>query len=96
MFVVFLGLAKHKIFWRQFTKFAIVGVFNTVIDWSLFYVLTSFTGLNSLIANVISYTVAMIYNFFASTRCVLSFELRSKKRSGACLLSLRLKMLADF
>lgn len=66
----FLGLAKHKIFWRQFTKFAIAGVFNTVIDWSLFYVLTGFTGLNPLIANVISYTVAMIYNFFASTRFV--------------------------
>lgn len=76
----FLGLGRHKIFWRQFIKFAIVGVFNTVIDWSLFYILTSVAGLNPLLANIISYTVAMVYNFFASTRFVFRTTKQKSQR----------------
>lgn len=67
---VVFGLTKYRIFLRQVTKFVIVGFFNTVIDWLIFYILTSFTNLNPLFANIVSYSVATIYNFFASTRFV--------------------------
>lgn len=56
---MFAGLKQHR--WR-FTRFAAVGVLNTVIDFGVFYALTQ-AGIWPLAANVISFSAAVINSY---------------------------------
>ena len=62
---------------RRVGKFGLVGAFNTLIDFSLFNLLSSFAGLSLVFANLLSTTVAMVFSFVANKQMV--FE----KRSGS-------------
>lgn len=51
---------------RQFIKFSVVGVSNTTVDFVLFTLLTRVVGLHYLGANILSFTVAATWSYFAN------------------------------
>jgi putative flippase GtrA len=62
---------SHKKDFRQFYKFAVVGVFNTLIDFIVFLALTRlfvFFGDHVLYANVISFTFAVSNSYILNRR----------------------------
>lgn len=51
----------------QISRFGLVGVFNTVLDFAIFNALSSQAiGLNKVLANTVSTTIAMIFSFFVN------------------------------
>jgi putative flippase GtrA len=52
---------------RQFIKFAIIGVSNTVLDFIIFSGL-HWLGLNYLVANVISFSTAVLNSYYWNRR----------------------------
>ena len=65
----------------QIFKFVIVGGIATIIDWVIYYILFNFLHINPLIANIISFSVSVIYNYSASVRWVFNVNAeKSKKR----------------
>ncbi|MDO4681070.1 MAG: GtrA family protein [Aerococcus sp.] len=55
---------------EQFIKFGIVGVIATVIDLAVYLFLTKISGTNYLWANVMSFSISTIFNYWASMRYV--------------------------
>jgi putative flippase GtrA len=55
---------------KRVGKFGAVGVINTLLDFSIFNVLSSFLRLTLIEANIISTTVAMIFSFTANRHVV--------------------------
>lgn len=53
---------------RQFIKFAIVGVSNTVIDFSLYLMFTRWLGLYFLLANAFSFILAASWSYIINKR----------------------------
>jgi len=60
-------LLRFKIF-RQFVKFSLVGVFNTFIDFGVYFILTRFLGLYYIIANLIANLIALTFSFFVNKK----------------------------
>lgn len=48
----------------EIIRFAVVGGLTFVIDYSLLYALTEYIGLNYLISSALSFTVAVLVNYF--------------------------------
>jgi len=48
---------------KQFIKFALVGVLNTLIDFGVYYLLTRYAGLFYIYANIISVTLAITNSY---------------------------------
>lgn len=61
---------KNEKLLLQIFKFVIVGGIATLIDWAVYYVLYNFLHINPLIANILSFTVSVIYNYIASVKWV--------------------------
>ncbi|MBI3983734.1 GtrA family protein [Candidatus Microgenomates bacterium] len=61
---------------RRVGRFGIVGIINTLLDFSLFNVMSALFGLPLLVANVISTSVAMTFSFIANR----SFVFRSQDK----------------
>ena len=61
----------------QIFKFLIVGGIATIIDWILYYLLYNCLNINPLVANIISFSISTIYNYWASTKWV--FEVNQNK-----------------
>ena len=55
---------------RQFLRFAAVGLTAFAIDFGVLWLLNYPLGVNYLVANVISFTLSVIFNYFASVRWV--------------------------
>lgn len=73
--------SKKKNLFIQIFKFVIVGGIATVIDWAIYYVLYNFLHIKPLIANILSFSVSVIYNYTASVRWVFDVNSnKSKKR----------------
>lgn len=70
----------------QIFKFIIVGGTATIIDWAVYYVLYNFLHVNPLIANILSFTVSVIYNYIASVKWV--FDVNKEKS--------KIKMVIEF
>jgi putative flippase GtrA len=51
-------------------KFGIVGILNTVIDFTIYNVLSSRAGLTLVQANIVSTTIAMVFSFLANKHVV--------------------------
>lgn len=62
-----MDLLKHRVV-RQFVKFGIVGIFSTIIDWGIFYLLNLVFGVYYLTAKVLSFLVAVINSFIWNRR----------------------------
>jgi putative flippase GtrA len=48
---------------QRFLKFSVVGVIGAVVDFGIFNVLANLIGINSLLASVISFSMAVTSNF---------------------------------
>lgn len=59
---------------KQFAKFGVVGVIAFVIDYGLMVLLTELFHINYLISATISFTVSVIFNYFASMRYVFTHK----------------------
>ena len=55
----------------QIFKFIIVGGIATLIDWIIYYICYHFIGIAPLLANIISFSISVVYNFWASVKYVL-------------------------
>jgi putative flippase GtrA len=65
---------RYRTFWR----FSIVGVTNTLVDYSIFYSLTRTAGLDSLWANPISVESAILWSFIWNSLWTFSERKSSK------------------
>jgi len=70
----------------QIFKFVIVGGIATIIDWIIYYIVYNFLHVNPLIANIISFSISVIYNYIASVKWV--FDVNKNKN--------KFRMLAEF
>lgn len=72
---------KNKNLFVQIFKFIIVGGIATIIDWAIYYVLYNFLHVKPLIANILSFSVSVIYNYTASVKWVFDVNgSKSKKK----------------
>ncbi|NWB27683.1 GtrA family protein [Pseudomonas gingeri] len=53
---------------RNFSTYAYIGVFNTLIHWSIFLALYSVMSVRQSIANVCAFAVAATFSFHANAR----------------------------
>ena len=56
----------------QIFKFIIVGGIATLIDWIIYYICYHFIGIEPLLANIISFSISVVYNFWASVKYVFT------------------------
>lgn len=63
----------------QIFKFIIVGGIATIIDWVIYYICYHFIGIEPILANIISFSISVIYNFWASTKYVFNTTGDKKK-----------------
>jgi putative flippase GtrA len=64
-------------------KFGLVGIVNTLIDLTLYNILSGPIGLPLIAANLCSTTVAMLFSFFANQRWVFGSKQRSTLAQAA-------------
>ena len=64
----------------QICKFFIVGVIATLIDFIVYYICYNKFGINPLIANIISFSVSVIYNYIASVKWVFETDKNKNKK----------------
>lgn len=67
-----LHLDKHQAVLTQLAKFVIAGVINTIIDWTIFFSLYNIVGLNPVISQITSFTIATTVSFFINTLWVFN------------------------
>lgn len=60
----------------QFIKFSVVGLFNTVVDFSVYYSLSRFLGFNFLIANAFGFFCSVIVSYLLNKK--ITFVSKSK------------------
>ena len=72
-----LNIIKNNKLFFQIMKFIIVGGIATIIDYIIFYILYEKFGINTVISNILSFTISTIYNFIASVKWV--FDIDKKK-----------------
>ena len=65
----------------QIIKFLIVGGIATLIDWLIYYILYNYANVRPLISNIISYSIATIYNYLATVKYVFKVEKNNGKRN---------------
>ena len=63
----------------QIFKFIIVGGIATIIDWVIYYICYHFIGIEPLLANIISFSISVIYNFWASIKYVFDVKSNNKR-----------------
>ena len=56
----------------RISRFSLVGIVNTLIDFVLYNILSSKAGLSLIQSNIISTTVAMIFSFAANKKVVFT------------------------
>ena len=71
---------KHRGRIVHVSKFGLVGIANTLVDFTLYNFLSSFAGLSLLQANAVSTTIAMGFSFVAQKKVVFKHQ-----RSGSLL-----------
>lgn len=75
----------------QICKFLIVGGIATIIDWIVYYALYHYGHLSPLIANILSFSFSVIYNYYASVKWVYNVDKTKDKKKmfiGFILLSI--------
>ncbi|MBQ9954578.1 MAG: GtrA family protein [Eggerthellaceae bacterium] len=59
---------------EQIMKFGVVGVVAFVIDYGLMVALTELAGIDYLVSATVSFTVSVVFNYFASMRYVFTHK----------------------
>ncbi len=70
---------KNKLI-KQIIRFIIVGGIATIIDYIVFFLLHDYLRVNTLISNIISFTVSVIYNYIASINWVFEVNTNLDKK----------------
>lgn len=70
---------KTKLF-KQIFRFIIVGGIATIIDWTIYYILFNIFEINPLITNILSFSVAVVYNCIASIKWVFTVDENKNKK----------------
>ena len=65
---------------KQIINFLIVGTVATIIDFIIYYILYNIFSINPLIANIISFTISVIFNYIASIRWVFKVDENKNKK----------------
>lgn len=60
--------------YKQIINFLIVGTIATLIDWLIYHVLCNIFFISPYIANVMSFTIALVFNYYASSKWVFNFK----------------------
>ena len=63
---------------KQLFKFGIVGIIAFIIDYGLFAILTTL-NMHYLLAQIISFTVSLIFNYWASIKWVFNAKKQTLK-----------------
>ncbi len=72
--------SKTENLFVQIFKFVIVGGIATVIDWIIYYLLYNFLHIPPLVANILSFSVSVIYNYTASVKWVFDVNQNKNKK----------------
>ncbi|MBR1386545.1 MAG: GtrA family protein [Bacilli bacterium] len=64
----------------QIFKFFIVGVIATIIDFIIYYICYNKFEIDPLIANIISFSISVIYNYIASVKWVFATDKNKNKK----------------
>ena len=72
---------KNNKLMMQIIKFGIVGGIATIIDFAVFYILHEVLGINTIISNVCSFTVSVVYNYIASIKWVFDVDENKNKKT---------------
>ena len=72
---------KNNKLLMQILKFVIVGGIATIIDFGVLVLLKEVFGMKPVIANVISFTVSVIYNYIASVKWVFDVNKNQDKKT---------------
>lgn len=75
-----LHLTKYEKILRQMAKFVITGVIATAIDWAVFYVLVYPLQMNPLIAQIFSFLVSTLFNYYSNTKWVFNTTKNKTRR----------------
>ncbi len=75
-----ISKVKQNKLLMQIIKFIIVGGIATVIDYVIFFILHELLGINTIISNIISFTVSVIYNYIASVKWVFEVDESKDKK----------------
>ena len=81
---------KQKKLLMQIFKFIIVGGIATIIDWIIYYLLYNYLDFDPLVANILSYLLATIYNYFGSVKYVFKVNDKNMKKTFTIFLILSL------
>ena len=75
-----ISKVKQNKLLMQIIIFIIVGGIATVIDYVIFFILHELLGINTIISNIISFTVSVIYNYIASVKWVFEVDESKDKK----------------
>lgn len=75
---IIIKLEKNELFMQIF-KFGVVGGIATIIDIFFLYVFKEICKMPLEIANTLSFSIAVIYNYIASVRWVFKVKEKSKR-----------------
>jgi len=64
---------------NKIIRFSIVGFIATIIDFVLLFIFKELLNINVIIANTLSFTISVIYNYFASIKYVFDVD---KNKNG--------------
>lgn len=64
----------------KFIKFGIVGILNTLINWTIFAIL-NFLGMYYIISNIIAYVIATINSYIWNSKWVFKYRGEDKKET---------------
>lgn len=57
----------------RFIKFGMVGVLNTLVNWSIFFILETY-GVYYILANIIAYSLSTIHSYLWNTLWVFKYK----------------------
>ena len=63
---------KQRELLEQILSFIVVGVIATLIDWVIYFICCNYIKIDPLISNIISFSVSVVYNFWASCKYVFN------------------------
>lgn len=75
-----LCLTKYQKMLTQMAKFVITGVIATAIDWGIFYVLVYIVHMDPLIAQIFSFLVSTLFNYYSNTQWVFNTTKNKTRR----------------
>ena len=72
---------KENKLMMQILKFGIVGGIATIIDFAVFFLLHEVLNINTILSNICSFTVSVIYNYIASIKWVFDVDESKNKKT---------------